>query len=201
MDETDESLTTMNANVEVEIKELMGLYDVPSFARRGLELDETLRRMHDRCRRARADRLDMVHLRLRQWARAVPGPGAWSEAFSASIDPLWTLSQAEPPQWNDSLAPIHRLLAIARDLIAAVGRFNRRWSQFLDRLNLEPANHVIDQYNRYYLLEKECVMGSGRLAARLFTPVPKLAREQLLRDHPILPVPKLLHRSGNEEPS
>ena len=74
-------------------------------------------------------------------------------------------------------------------------------NQFLDRLNLEPANHVIDQYNRYYLLEKECVMGSARLAARLFTPVPKLTREQLVRDHPILPVPNLLHRSGNEEPS
>ena len=59
-------------------------------------------------------------------------------------------------------------------------RFNRRWAQFLERLNLEPINTVIDQYNRYYVLEKECVMGSARLAARHFQPVPRLTTSTLL---------------------
>jgi hypothetical protein len=55
---------------------------------------------------------------------------------------------------------------------------------------------VIDQYNRYYVLEKECVMGSSRLAARFFTPIPQLTPERLLRDHPLLPVPDLVRRGG-----
>ena len=70
-------------------------------------------------------------------------------------------------------------------------RFNGRWLQFIDGMNLEPTNRVIEAYNRYYLLEKECVMGSGRLAARFFVPVTKITQTGLLHDHPTLPVPEL----------
>ena len=79
----------------------------------------------------------------------------------------------------------------ARDLIAAVARFNRRWAEFVESINLGPANAVIEHYNRYYVIEKECVMGSGRLAARFFTPIPSLSPDRLLKDHPLLPVPAL----------
>ena len=133
----------------------------------------------------------MVRLRLRQWSSAVTGPAAWSGVFTRSIEPLWPLSDAEPPRWSGAMAPLRRQRSIARDLIAAVLRFNGRWLQFLDRLNLEPTNLVIEQYNRYYLLEKECVMGSARLAARFFTPVAMITKEGLLHDHPTLPVPEL----------
>jgi hypothetical protein len=188
----DESLPMIRGDVEAEIKEIMGLFDAPAFARRGLELEDSLRRLQDRCRRARLARLDMVHLRLRQWARAVTGPEAWSGVFASSIEPLWPLSQAETPRWAEAPASIRQQRTIARDLIATVLRFNQRWWEFLDRLNLEPANLVIEQYNRYYLIEKECVMGSARLAARFFRPVPRLTRQQLLDEHPLLPVPELL---------
>ncbi len=191
MDEPDETLTTVG-EVEAEIKEMMGLFDAPSFAQRGQELEDTLRRMAERCRRARGERLDMVHVRLRQWARSATGPGDWARVFSTSIESLWPLSEAEPPQWAESPTSLRKQFGIARDLIGAVRRFNDRWVQFLDGMKLQAANAVIDQYNRYYVLEKECVMGSARLAARFFTPVPLLTREQLLRDHPLLPVPELL---------
>ncbi len=194
MDETDESLLMIRGDVEAEIKEIMGLFDAPEFARRGLELEDLVKRLHDRCRRARADRLNMVHLRLRQWARAVSGPEEWSGVFVSSLEPLWALSGAEAPRWAVVSASIRQQRSIAGDLVAAVLRFNQRWLEFLDRLNLEPANLVIDQYNRYYLIEKECVLGSARLAARFFRPVPRLTREQLLRDHPLLPVPERLDR-------
>jgi hypothetical protein len=194
VDPTDESLPTLSGHYEAEVKAVMGLFDVPAFARRGLELDETLGRMQERCRRARAQRLDMVRVRLRQWSRAVTGPTAWTSVLATTIEPLWPMTEAEPPQWADAPAPLHRQVRIAGDLIASVLRFNQRWTQFFDRLNLEPANRVIDHYNRYYVLEKECVMGSARLAARFFKPFPKLTREYLLRDHPLLPVPELLDR-------
>jgi hypothetical protein len=63
-------------------------------------------------------------------------------------------------------------------------------------MNLDPVNLVIDQYNRYYVFEKECVMGSARLAARHFVPVPLITTPMLLNDHPTLPVPELLDRTG-----
>jgi hypothetical protein len=196
VDETDETTTPFRNDVEAELKEMMGLFDAPAFARRGHDLEDMLRRLRERCRRARVERLDMVHIRLRQWSSAVTGPGAWSSVFAASIEPLWPLSEATPPRWADSPAPLRRQQAIARDLIAAIVRFNQRWAQFLDGLKLDAANAVIDGYNRYYLLEKECVMGSARLAARFFTPAPRLTHEQLLRDHPLLPVPELLGRGA-----
>jgi len=196
VDHADESMPTWSSDVETEMKELMGLFDLPAFARRGLDLDFTLRRMHDRCRAARGALLDMVRVRLRQWASAVIGPESWSLVFTRSIAPLWPLSGAEPPQWAGTPAPVRRQRLIARDLIASVVRFNRRWTQFLDGLNLDPTNHAIDQYNRHYLLEKECVMGSARLAARYFTPMPTLTTQTLLDDHPSLPVPELLERPG-----
>src|SRR5262245_28934207 len=98
MDESDEPLQTLRCDIDVEIKEMMGLFDTPAFARRGVELDEMLRRMHERCRVARSDRLDMVRLRLRQWAQAVTGMDSWSDVFAASIDRLWALSDADPPR-------------------------------------------------------------------------------------------------------
>ena len=49
----------------------------------------------------------------------------------------------------------------------------------------------IEQYNRYYLFEKECRLGSTRLAARFYAEKPLLTRESLRDDYPPLPVPEL----------
>ena len=138
----------------------------------------------------------MVRLRLRQWSHAATGPQDWSDVFAQSIESLWPLSHSEGPQWAEARAPIRRRLTIGQDLVASVVRFNHRWNHFLDRLNLEPANLVIDQYNRYYVLEKECFMGSARLAARYFVPVPNVTTETLLREHRTLPVPQLRDRTN-----
>jgi hypothetical protein len=192
VDGDEESQVAMNSDIEADVKELLGLFDVPAFARRGQELEQSLLRLHARCRSARGSLLDMVRLRLRQWASAVTGPAAWDLVFVQSIEPLWGLAHDEPPRFGQSPATLSRQRAIARDLIGSVLRFNRRWMHFLERLNLDPTNHMIDEYNRYYLLEKELALGSPRLAARQFSPVIKLATQALLDDHPCLPVPQLL---------
>jgi hypothetical protein len=196
VDDADGSPPSLNANVETEVKELMGLFDLPAFARRGQDLEVTLRNLHDRCRRTRAEFLDMVQVRLRQWSRAATGPHAWPGVFSQSIEHLWPLSGADQPLWAQASAPLRRQQLIGADLVAALIRFNRRWIHFLERLNLEPTNLVISQYNRYYVLEKECVMGSARLAARHFQPVPLLSPSTLQIDYPLLPVPDLVAKTG-----
>jgi hypothetical protein len=136
--------------------------------------------------------LDMVRLRLRQWASASAGPDDWIGVFGEPIDSLWPLAGSEDPSWGRQAALARRRRASARDLIASVARFNRRWTEFLDRLSLEKVNRQIDAYNRYYLLEKECVLGSSRLAARHFETMSRLTRDGLLAEFPTLPMPKLL---------
>jgi hypothetical protein len=191
VDDAEAPPAALNADIETEVKEMMGLFDLPAFARRGQDLEITLRRFNERCHTARLQLLDMVQLRLRQWSRAVTGPDSWPTMFTGSIEPLWPLAEAERPTWAEFPAPFRHQRIIAGDLIAAVRRFNRRWDQFVKQLNLEPVNTVIDGYNRYYVLEKECVMGSARLAARNFQQKPLLTTAILLDDHPPLPVPEL----------
>jgi hypothetical protein len=195
VDDHEGPTPTFNADIETEVKELMGLFDLPAFARRGQEVEYSQQRLHDRCRAQRGDLLDMVRMRLRQWASSVTGPGDWRSIFASSIEPLWSLSDAEEPRWSRSAAPGRRRLAVARDLIAAVLRFNTRWARHLDRVDLAPVNHAIERYNRYYVIEKECVVGSARIAARHFVPLTRIDKEILLQSHPTLPVPELCVQS------
>lgn len=188
MEERDDAMPM--GGVEAEIKELLGLFDVPAFARRGQEVEYARVRLRARCAGARSGMLDMVRLRLRQWAAAASGPLDATRVFVEPIDPLWPLAGAEAPRWGVRPDSPRRLRAIARDLVASVERFNQRWAKFLDGLDLGPINRQIDDYNRYYVLEKECVLGSARLAARHFVPLPPIAPEELRAEHPTLPVPR-----------
>jgi hypothetical protein len=190
MEEPDEPPQTLS--VDAELNQLFGLFDAPAFVRRGQDLEYALGRIRARCERERSAMLDMVRVRLRLWAAAVTGPAMIEGAFAASIESLWTCCHAEPPAWSERPAPESRRRQIARDLVASIERFNRRWTRFLDELNLGPINHQVDQYNRYYVLEKECFLGSTRLAARHFSAKPRLTRESLEEDFPALPVPQLL---------
>jgi hypothetical protein len=173
-----------------DVRELMGLFDAPAFARRGQDMEFALSGLHNRCRLQRAGMLDMVQVRLLQWSRAAVGPDDWADAFRAPVDALWTLSQADPPRWAAVPGPPRVRRKIVRDLIVSVERFNDRWRRHVDKLDFGPINAMIDDYNVYYIIEKECVMGSARLAARFFEPVPRLSAGAILADHPLLPVPE-----------
>jgi hypothetical protein len=201
VDDADETMPTLNSDVEADVKELMGLFDLPAFARRGQDVEATVQRLHDRCERVRSQMFEMVRLRLRQWSGAAAGPESWLGVFTSTIEHLWVVTGAPPPRWSDSDAPLKRRRSIANDLIAAVDRANRRWLEALDQLNLDPTNLVIEEYNRYYLLEKECVMGSARLAARHFSPIPLLTKSMLLADHLTIPVPEIAGHSARRRAS
>ena len=140
MDETEDE--TPLAGTDGEMKELLGLYDAPAFARRGLDLEYALARIDARCRREREAMLEMVRLRLRQWAAVASGPATALEVFAAPIDDLWPLADAPPPAWADRPAPPRKLRSVARDLVASVQRFNRRWERFLGGLDFEPVNRL-----------------------------------------------------------
>lgn len=191
MDANDDETPVVTSD-EAELKQVLGLFDTPAFARRGYDLEYALRRLHLRLERERNGLLDMVRLRLRQWSTVATGPDDWRDAFAAPVAPLYPLADAEPPAWAPLPAPARRRRTVARDLAASVARFDRRWHHFLDALKLDAVNRQIEQYNRYYVLEKECVLGSARLAARNFVPKPRVTREALLAEHPTLPLPEPL---------
>jgi hypothetical protein len=188
MDDPNNDETPLGS-FEAEIKELLGLFDVPAFARRGQDLESALIRLRSRTQGHRNAMLDMVRLRLRQWAGAASGPDADVRYFVESIASLWPLTDSEPPRWASRSASHWRLKSIARDLIASVERFNRRWIEHLDRVDLGPINRMVDDYNRYYLLEKECSLGSARLASRNFVPKVRVSLDEFRAEFPPLPVP------------
>ena len=190
MDEHDEPMPLEVADAET--REMLGLFDVPAYARRGQDLDHAIARLHARCDRERSALLEMVHLRLRQWAAAATGPDDWRGVFAAPVAPLWPATGAEPPTWAARPETPRRRRAIARDLVSSLQRFNRRWSAAFDALDLDPLNRLVDGYNRYYLLEKECAFGSARLARHRFTPREPLSRDEIWAQHPELPVPELI---------
>jgi hypothetical protein len=190
MEEPNDESTPLG-NFEAEIKELLGLFDVPAFARRGQDLEYALARVRTRSKSQRSAMLDMVRLRLRQWAAASTGPEIELRFFRDPIAPLWPLAGAEAPRWAARAASSWRLRAIARDLVVSVERFNRRWLEHLDKIDLNPLNRMVDDYNRYYLLEKECSLGSARLAARNFEPKVRVTLDEIRAEFPLLPVPVL----------
>jgi hypothetical protein len=101
------------------------------------------------------------------------------------------LTDAEAPKWATRPASSWRLWSIARDLVTSVERFNRRWLEHLDKVDLSPVNRMVDNYNKYYLLEKECSLGSARLAARNFVPKVHVTLDEIRNEFPTLPLPKL----------
>ena len=191
MDETEDT-TPFVSNAEIEINQVLGLFDVPAFARRGQELEYALSRLSQRLRREREGMLDMVKVRLREWSGVATSPDDWRDTFAQPIGPLWSLARLDPPSWSSRRATPRRRKAVASALVASVERFNRRWAEFLAGVDLNPVNRRIDQYNRYYVFEKECVMGSARLAAMHFVAQTLLSYESLLADFPLLPTPTLV---------
>ena len=189
MDEPEDSSPL--GGVEAEIRELLGLFDVPAFARRGQDVEHSRFRLRHRLEQVRSGMLDMVRLRLKQWAAACPGPDLALTIFRARIDDLWLLARVPAPPWARSAESPRRLRVIGRDLITSVERFNRRWNTHLSGIDLEPLNGQIRNYNKYYVLEKECVLKSTRLAARNFVPKVAVTMDDLRAEHPTLPVPEL----------
>lgn len=189
MDEGDGE--TPLIQTDAEMRELLGMFEVPAFARRGYDLEYALKRLRLKLARDRQEMLEMVHLRLRQWAGAATGPDDF-EPFASPISFYFQQAGAANPLWTKSKSSPRTRRTIARDLVASVERFNRRWQKLLGELKLETVNSLVDKYNRYYLLEKECSLGSSRLASRFFIPQNRLSVETLLLEYPLLSTPPLI---------
>ncbi len=177
-------------------KRVMGQYDVPAFARRARQVQDAHDQLLARCRKQRESWLEMVRLRLGVlYARA----GQW-EALrpclpdAAQLRIIQNMHAELKPQLRAPVQPTtstRSLRRALRELFQSIERFNARWTTYLRKIDLEPLHVLIDGYNRYYLLEKECAFRSIRAARQGYRPLEPMTREKLHALFPTLPVPRL----------
>lgn len=187
-DETEEADELPEAT-DPTLRRMLGSFDTPAFARRGSDLERSLNAFHQRCAAVRREMLPMVELRLRQWLAVATGPLDFAGYFQHPLDALFAAADLPMTPWAAHRASNRARQRVAIDLETSTLRFNRRWRAHVEKLDLAPLNRMIDAYNNYYILEKECVVGAHRLAARFFQPCARLSTESILSRWPTLPMP------------
>jgi hypothetical protein len=169
---------------------ILAQYGGPAFMRRAQRAEAALADLLQRLERTRHEWLDMVRLRLGQLHALAGGWQRLSRLIDA--DTLTALRH-----WFDELQPslrvpletAHRDATVRgawTDLQASMDRFNRRWAHLLAQTDLAEVNRRRDEYNRWYVLEKECFVRSPRIARQGFRPLQMLTTVDLERWFPLL---------------
>jgi hypothetical protein len=165
----------------------------PAFVRRGKAVELAFEAQVEVCRAKREEWLEFVRLPLGTLF-ALAGSEAALGRFLDNPKQLSTLQQLRselrpqlrlPPSPTASRRVLRRALEEVR---AALERFNKHWQAFIYTLDLREVNDVRSRYNRFYLLEKECALGSLRLVRHGFQRLNPLQPEDFLRVLPLLEV-------------
>jgi hypothetical protein len=172
-----------------------GRFDAPAYVRRAQKMHAAIATLQKRCALQREEWLEIPRLRIGQLAALA---GAWTALKNFVVDETDTAVLAKlhddlQPRLRVALNPTDRasdLRAALDEAVLALERFNQRWQAFIERLNLVPVNEAIAGYNRYYVLEKEFVVRSARLARHGFTPELPIDAARLLEQFPLLPIPR-----------
>lgn len=170
---------------------LQAQYGAPAYIRRARRVEDALEELIARGRHQREPWLLMVRLHLGTLFALAADNNLLQELLDdEQIKCLCRLHQElapelrAPPAPAKSVRPLRRTLA---DLDASIERFNDRWLACLPGVDLTEINEVRDNYNRYYLLEKECAVRSARLARQGFRPLEPCTTDELLVHLPCLP--------------
>lgn len=191
-----DEITILSRNSEnYLVNQLLAQYDAPAYARRARRVQDLYEQLLARCRARREDwvgvlrtELGLLQARAGDWSALTP----WL-ADDAQIAVLEQLTELLQPRLRVVVVPTRSARALRRGLHRVVGlieRFNRRWLGYLAEVELAEINAEREQYNRYYLLEKECAMRSARLAREGFRRLEPLDAQALAEALPPLPVPR-----------
>jgi hypothetical protein len=178
------------------LQQLVAAGGVPAFAARAQRVQEAFDALVAVCRRERAAFLKVARSQLGTlqelagtWSRLLP----WLQD-EAQLDIFPHLCAEMRPNVRTPSQPTSSKRTLRRalhELVASLDYVNLRWQKYLQELDLSRVNGLRDGYNRYYVLEKECLLGSPRLARQGFRPLPPLTRDDILALFPSLPVPAL----------
>ena len=176
-------------------KRVLGSYDVPAYVRRARAVEDAFHDLLSQCRLRRTQMLELARSRLQALRDLVAGD--WQSvllplATREQADVLQRLQEELQPSCSplNVQAPSHRVVRRALlELVESLEWFNRRWIEYLDKLDLTSINELRDKYNRYYLVEKECAVRSARVARQGFVRMNRLSHEELREAFPVLPIP------------
>jgi hypothetical protein len=177
------------------VKQVLAGFDAPAYIRRARRVHEALEVLTEHCRQQRDEWLQLVRTRLGILQALA---GAWDRLASwlgpGEQDTLGQLYSHLCPKLRvpvEETSSVRKLRVALLELQDSIERFNRRWQAFLQNLDLTEVNQQRDEYNRYYLLEKECAVRSVRVARQGFQRLEPLTREELAAKFPLLPVLRL----------
>jgi hypothetical protein len=177
-------------------QQLLAFYGAPAYIRRAHHVQDALRQLIARCEIQREEWLSLVRTRL-ALLRGYVGDWDRLRPWLADEDQIGLLRDLEANLQPRLAGPVHttssaRVLKKAvRELVESLQRFNRRWREYVEAVDLTAVNKVREGYNRHYLLEKECAVRSARAARQGFQPLPPLTVDDLRILLPELPVPKV----------
>lgn len=183
----------MSSSVEGnEVRKILAQFDAPAFVRRarGVKVADDL--LHARLTGQREEWLVMPRTRLAQLHARLQGFGPLTQVGCpyALVTRLEELYCEWQPQLRSRVAPVRTVaetLPHWRRLGESFALFNRRWQAYVAKFNLVEINRIRDEYNKYYVVEKECATGSAVLARRGFVTLKLLTAESLLESYPLLP--------------
>jgi hypothetical protein len=176
-----------------EAVQLLGMAGEPAFVRRGRLVHQAMEQVLGRCRQQRREWLDMVRLRVGQ-LRCLAGQWDALRPFLAQdeIDALARLHDELHPELRlpiQATSSRWLLRSALQELRESVERFNQRWEPYLRGVDLHSVNQARDEYNRYYVFEKECVVRSHHVALGGFHRLEPATTQDLFAALPLLPVP------------
>lgn len=174
------------------LQQFLSMGGAPAFVLRSKRAEMEWDLIIRQCQRQRNDWLNMVKLRLGTLRELA---GNWDilreyVAEEQNVVCLKQLYEELKPQLRVPVAQSHvpKVLRRAlRELHESIDFFNRRWTKYLEKIDLFSINHLREKHNEYYVLEKECVIQSPLLARRHFEPLQPLTSADLLRRLPLLP--------------
>lgn len=154
---------------------------VPAFVRRAQRLEEETRRMFDEVGRERSSRLQVIFPEARRVEASRIAGAELPPAVTEALDILRT----DAGYARRTAPPARNLDRTLRKLARRLSLFNRRWIEYVMSLRLARIHRVQRDYNKYYVLERECAL--RRAPPLPFRPVRLLRHEEILQRFPPLP--------------
>lgn len=179
-----------------QMNELASLFDAPAYIRRARNVHARFSQFLHSCAQKREELIQIPRLRvgtLHALAGSFVALSPWLacseevvllEGLHDQLSPQLRL----PPKLTNSPRLLQKTL---RQLVGCLERFNGRWLDFIEKLDLDLINDLREGYNRYYVVEKSCAIRSDLLARHGFSPLPVLDTAEILHHFPLLAVPRL----------
>ena len=177
-------------------QQVLAHFDAPAYVRRARRVQQAFDDLLAHCRRQRDDWTTMLVIRLGTLRMLA---GTWDNlaphlASDEQVDALERLWEVLKPELQVRFEPTNNEKRLRRELVQLVSEveaLNRRWTAFLPTVDLSQVNRLRADYNRYYVLEKECAVRSAVVVRHGFRPLSPLTPADLAEALPELPVPRL----------